>query len=458
MRRMRYAATAAFALWAGAVLAEPVELGPGELRKLAYDVLTAGNAEQALALTDALMQRDPKDAQTLILRSQILQSLGREAEARAAARAAYRASGTGETRYGSAMVMAQLLSEADRPTMTQLWLRRAAQAAPNDQAKAVARQDFQHVRSGNPWIFQFDLSLSPSSNVNNGSANTSFVFEGLPQFGPYTLPIEGESRALSGAEASFGATAIYRLVPTETGMTQLHFSAEQRVVWLSDKAKTIAPTARARDYAFSSLEMGIGHKYRPLNSEVIYDFDATLGHNWYGGYDMSNYLQLQASADRRLGARTAGMIGISAEHQDRVDNPDRTASIYGLTLGLARGLENRDRLQFTVAGRWTETDNPGIRNDALIARVGWSKSEPVAGIGVSAGLALELRDYPESPYKPGEGRLDQRVTLDMSLEFQDVEYMGFTPTLDLRASRNTSNVGLFESEDFGVNIGIKSAF
>lgn len=454
---MRKARVLALVLLATQVSAEPVTLTPQQTREAAFQLLRSGQALESLDLIDALVERDDKDAYALILRAQALQALGQHDKARVAAKSAFKLADTDAARFGAAMVTAQALTDLGNPTMAQLWLRRAGEEAPDDRSKLAAREEFGYVRSRNPLILRFDFSAAPSSNVNNGSRNSSFMFTGLPSLPPEILPITGEAQALSGGTLTFGFGATYRLPPTATTMTELTFTALQRVAWLSSSAREIAPEARAGDYNFATVEVGLSRKIRPEGAKVIYDLGVTVGHNWSGGEDLSNYLRFEAQADRALGKDLSGFIAASAEHQQRLDVASRSADVLGLTLGLNRLTANQDRLQFRVSGRWTLTDNPGIRSNAISARLSWDKGKPVAGIGLSAGLLAEAKDYPDSPFN-ASGRLDTKIGVDLSLNFEKIEYLGFTPTLNVQASRTDSNVGLFDNNDVGVSVGIRSSF
>jgi hypothetical protein len=44
------------------------------------------------------------------------------------------------------------------------------------------------------------------------------------------------------------------------------------------------------------------------------------------------------------------------------------------------------------------------------------------------------------------------------LSFTDAEYYGFIPTITLEASRTESNIGLYEVNRYGLQLGIRSAF
>ena len=68
-----------------------------------------------------------------------------------------------------------------------------------------------------------------------------------------------------------------------------------------------------------------------------------------------------------------------------------------------------------------------------------------------------MRDYDVSPHSP-DGRHDDYYQADISLTFKKIDYYGFNPTLSMTAAKVDSNIGLFESNRFGVNFGIQSAF
>jgi tetratricopeptide (TPR) repeat protein len=133
-------------LLAAPLRAEPLVIDPPTMRILAFEAVQAGFAEDALEITDALLARDPNDASALTIRSQALRALGRYPEAIEAARAAWKAADTQPARFGAAMAMAAAQSSSGRRTRAELWLRRAANVAPNERTYAIAQRDFGHVQ------------------------------------------------------------------------------------------------------------------------------------------------------------------------------------------------------------------------------------------------------------------------------------------------------------------------
>ena len=454
MRRARLPLALTVIVWAACGIpagAEQVTLTPDGMRHVAQAMLQAGDAARALELTEALLARDPGDVQALSLNSQARREIGQARAAQAPARAAWRMARDPDLKFGAAMVMAQALASDGKRTRAQLWLRRAAEVAPTPAQEAVAARDFGYVKSRNPWVFSFNLSAQPSSNVNNGSTRNSFWFFGFP------VELSGSARALSGFETSVGGTATYRFLPGEISATELRFSATQKVVALSSEARAQAPDVSGRDFAFAAVEAGIWTRIDPVNSKVTYDLGATLGHNWYGGQDLSDYLQLDLGLSRNLDARHALNLWLGAERTWQAGNPLRDSDRVSLDLGISRQRANRDRVSVTLGLDRMLSASPEVDHAAQGLSLRWRKAEPVAGIGISAGLRLDHKDYASSRYQAG-GRQDKRIGADLSLSFEKMDYMGFVPTLDLRAGETRSNVDLFDARDMGMSFGFQSKF
>lgn len=438
-------------LTAGPLAARPVVLGPEAMRLLGYRMLASGQAPAAAEIAAALLGRDPDDVEALILQAQAERALEHFPAALAASARAWKLAATPAQSYAAAMVRAQALSSAGRRTEAQLWLRRAVQAAPDERTRAVAVRDFGYVRSRNPWIYEFSATFAPSSNVNNGSSAQTLTYLGLP----FTL--SGDARALSGYELAFGATARYRLRPTAYATTELRFSMVERHYLLSEEARRQAPDAHGSDYDFAAVEFGLSQRRRSDATPAVFNWGAVLGHNWYGGADLSSYLRLNGGVQRQFGARTLGFADLNVERQSRADDSVRSATVWGAMAGLQRNLGNGDRLTFRAEARDVKSRASEIDHDSLILRVSWDRAKPVAGVQIGLELMAQDDRYARSPYT-FDGRHDITVSAGLSMVFTRIDYYGFSPRLDLQLSRTSSNVSLYERRDIGLTLGLRSAF
>ncbi|MFT4151915.1 MAG: surface lipoprotein assembly modifier [Paracoccaceae bacterium] len=434
---------------AAPVGAEPVRLTPDNMVQLTLLLLEHHRPAEALRFSQAMLDHDPQDVTALVLKSRAERDLGRYRAATATGRLAWRHAEGGGERYGAALAIAQGLSSDGQKFRAQFWLRRAMQEAPDPAARAAAERDFRYVRARSRLSLRFDLSVRPSSNVNGGSAADFIDFYGIP------LTLSPDAKALSGVQGQASVTARWRTAESETAKTDLRFGWVEQQVALSGTARREAPMARGSDYAYAALELGVDQAWKLAGGEAT--ASATLGHNWYGGADMSDYARLDLGFSHGLGAGMAGNLGLSVERQDRLDVARRSATITELSAGAQKILPGRDQLRFQLTARDSRSDAAEIDHTALAADLGWSRAAPVLGAGLDLGLTAEARDYPRSLYDP-DGREDMRLSARVSLTLDKIDYMGFVPVVSLQAQKVNSNVSIYRMNSVGIGVSVRSRF
>lgn len=457
IRRCRLVATvgpAVLALFMAAApaRAETIVVDPEQLLRLAILMIDQGRPDQALAMANALLAIDPHDAGVLALKSRAERDLGLNDEARASARASWQEADNKGQSYDAAMAMAQALASDGQKFRAQFWLRRAMAVAPDPVAQKIAERDFAYVRSRSRLWLRFDASIQPSSNLNNGSANSVLWMFGLP------LTLSGDAQALSGIDTNIGASLRYRIAETNLAKTDLTFSAMSRQAILSSEAKALAPTARGSDYAYTALEIGVTHVWRPTKirgGEA--KADVALGRDWYGGAPMSDYLRLETSLSKAVSPTLSFNGNFAVERQDRLDSPTRSANIWTTGLGLSTVTKATDRISVDLSFRDTASASTEIDHQRLRLDLDWTKNQPVLGARFTLGVWAEARDYQSSRYSM-DGRQDQTVGAALSMAFEKVDYMGFVPVVTLKAAKTNSNIGLFDSETLGVGFSVRSKF
>ena len=428
------------------------ELSPEQARAGAGAALAAGDARTARLLAEALLQRDPGDVYLLLLLSSAAYAEGDGQAAETAARRAWKAAGTEAERSRAARQIAFVAYREGRPTAAQWWLRRAVQAAPDAATRSQSLRDFRTVRAANPLWLRFDFGVSPSSNVNNGSSSDTLVLFGIP------FLLSPDAKALSGIETRFGFSAAYRFAETEWRRSEVGLNFNARVYSLSGEARRKAPGADADDYAFTALETYALQRFIPQAAPYL-QFDArlTAGHNWYGGADLSDYLRADFGNDWRLSPRDRLRFELGTERQWRIDTPLRSADAVTLGAEYTRQRERGGSWSLGIWTRETRSDSVEVDHRARGADARYSFARPILGAEVTARVSAERRDYDRSIYAAG-GREDLRLGAGLDLFFRDVDYMGFAPQVGVSASRVRSSVDLYDSEEIGVTLGIRSAF
>ncbi|MFT5343033.1 MAG: hypothetical protein ACI9BH_002250, partial [Paracoccaceae bacterium] len=310
----------------------------------------------------------------------------------------------------------------------------------------------------NPWSTRISFSVAPNSNINNGSASrTSFLNYRYTEPGKpspeYTL--SGSSRALSGLEYAFNFDTRYRFSETETHANDLFFYLGLREYSLSSEARNIAPDAKSSDFSFAQYLFGYGHRGFNFARRGEYAFRVDLGQTWYGGEEYTRFARTSIIQSYALSRRTRINARLSGERQIGITTSDLNTG--RIDLWFAHILPSRARLRVFATGAVGKSPTPTQEFTELALRASLSLAKQLANANVQLGLGYRRRDYDLSNHSP-DGRHDERVGAEMTLVFANVDYYGFNPTMTLYAQYTDSNIGLFKSKQFGINLGIQSAF
>jgi hypothetical protein len=431
--------------------AETVTLTPEALRAQAMAAAQAGQTDLALAYVEALLRRDPTDVAAHLIGSRARRDAGDTAGALAAARAASKYAKTDNEKFTSSLLVAQALATSGRRSEAQLWLRWAAQQAPDDRTRAVAMRDFRYVRSRNRLRVNLTFDVAPSSNVNNGSSEDIVTLFGLP------FALSGAAQALSGTRYAGGAELTWRLAVTERQQSHAVMSLFHQTYSLSSEAKAQAPGAEGSDFAYSSAQFGFRQKLSAGEGRGLWGWDVTLGRNWYGGGPLADFGEVGVERTLRVGERATLTFGGDVAYQQRLDGSDDWARAVTLDAAWSRRNGRGDQLRLDVAVEDSTSNDFGLDFTAWSVGAQYRLGKPVMNSVVTFSAGVELRDFPVTPYKAG-GREDLSGRLGLELFFPKADYWGFAPVVSLQGSFRESDVDLYDNETISVGIGIRSAF
>ncbi|UMA65293.1 surface lipoprotein assembly modifier [Roseivivax marinus] len=461
----RAALGAAFAVLAtlsapgGAMAQEASGLSAGQMRQLAAADLDAGRPAAARQVARALIDRDPTDVQALLVLSRAERDLQDFDAARDAGLGAWRQAGTDDERFAAALAVAQALSSEGARTRAQLWLRRAMQVAPTKRQKALAVRDFRYVRLRNPWSTRLSFSVAPSSNVNGGSRRDTvdLYLEDTPIGDvPVEAALGGASKALSGIEYSMGLATSYRLHQTERSRLSVDLLLDHTTYTLSDDAKDIAPEAEGADFAVSRAALGLTQDWTAPSSRLGLRYGASIMRTDYGGEPLVRTLAAHGTLRYALTPKVMGQLTArrtwDAGYDTRAD-----ATGWQLAAGLATSIGANNTL--SLRGRWQDVTSDSGALDYVERAVdaGLGLGTPILGTDVSFNLTAAQRKHDDHPYS-AHGREDTRLSASATLTLQQIDYYGFVPDITFEASRTESSLGLYDSEEFGISLGIRSRF
>ncbi len=436
--------------------APAVELTLPQARQLAVKALKAGRPKLAYHLADGLLKADPKSSFAHFTMANAQGLLGQAAAARKSAARAYRYGDSKLHRFEAAELAARLSYAEERPTLTQLWLRRAVQNAPNEQVEQQLGRDYGQVRAQNPFSFSIRTSLRPSSNVNGGSNTAVQVIDGLP----FTGQLSGSAQALSGTIGTLDTSLRYRLRGTKKSRTEVAARLFVKRVALTNSAEEQAPDVSDSDFGSTFAEVRLNHSFATSEKGGAARLGLGAGQFWFGDERSYHFVNLNVGHSWRIGARSS--LSLDASYENR--SSDRAAFLDSEYLSVVGGYRhartNGDQLSLSLSLRETRSDFSNARNTAATLSANYDFAKQVGPAKISTGVVVGYSDFPDyiAPIRVPGGRQDRSLYANVNFFFPDVDYAGFAPNLRVTAGRKFSNVSRFETEELSVSLGIQSKF
>lgn len=425
-------------------------LSPSEARSFALGLLQQGEPQAARALALGLLRKDSRDYIALMVLAEAERNLGRPTQAKFAARRAWRSTEVEKERFAAAFMMSNILKSEERYGSAQLWLRRAGGATDEPRFEAAARQEYRRVQATNPWSIGFNFTLAPTSNVNGGPNDNTYTIGDLVFVDPTAVP-------LSGVEIGTQFNVTRRFTPADWGRVSLGVSYDERRYVLSSAAKRAVPTASGSDYAFTALDAHMRIDFASKKERARTTAEFGLGQAWQAGTRIATTQRLRFSRGFTPERLAFASYGATIQNQTRHDSALRSNTAYTVDGFALKQLGNKSLLRYGASLSKVESDSSDMAYAAATLSLAYLPAEPLLGAKASFSGALQMREYDRLRYG-STLRRDQKLSLAANFVFEQVDYMGFSPTLTLNATRNISNKTFFDTQEFGLSLGIKSTF
>ena len=428
----------------------PQRLSPSEPRSFALGLLQQGETQAARALALGLLRKDSRDYIALMVLAEAERSLGRPAQAKFAARRAWRSTDVEKERFAAAFMMSGILKAEEKYSQAQLWLRRAGTATDEPRYEAAARKEYRRVQAANPWSLSFNFSLAPISNVNGGPNDNTYTIGDLVFVEPTAVP-------LSGVEVGTMLNITHRLKPAEWGRVSFGLRYDERRYMLSSAAQRAVPTASGSDYAFTALDVHMRIYFASKKERARTTAEIGLSQAWQAGERIATGQRLRLSRGFTSERLAFASYGISLQDQTRHDSALRSNTTYTVDDSALRKLSNDSLLRYGAALSKVDSASSGMAHTAATLSLAYLPAAPLLGAQASFSGALQPREYDRLRYG-STLRCDQKLSLSANFVFKQIDYMGFYPSLTLNATRNISNKTLFYTQELGLSLGIKSTF
>lgn len=437
--------------------APDVTLTLPQARELAARALVERKPLIAAELAGGLLQANPESSYAYFILAHANAQSGKARAARRAAARSYRFGVDRPERFRAAELAAKLAYADESPTAAQLWLRRAAQNAANDQVETQLGRDFRRVRAENPFSFSLRGALRPSSNVNNGSDTALQIIDGLPVTGF----LSGSAQALSGTIANADATLGYRLRGTAKSRTEISARLFVARVALSGEAKDLSPTSRNSDFGSTFGSVTLSHSFALGKAGNSAQVSGSYGQLWSGGDRLYDFTRLDGSRLWRLNDANTLELAVSLEDRTFTRSTASDSVAAGLTATYSHARPSGNSLSFSLNLLNTNSASVNSKSQSVSLRARYALAQKIGPAQVSAGVVLGATDYEQFfavPIFLTDGRQDTSAFADLNLFFDDLDYAGFAPAVTLRAGRRSSNISRFDTREFSVSVGIASKF
>jgi hypothetical protein len=423
-------------------------LTPAEMQFTAFGALQGGQPARALALAEALLVRAPDDPIALRIAGQAALKAGQSDVAVRHGRTLYQTTDNPEVRFFAARLVALAHAQQESFTRSQIWLRRARQAAPDATTANAVAQDYAILRQRNPLGFNFNFSVQPSSNINNGSSEDTFD---VSLFGTvFPLPLPTSLQNLSGYKLTGSARLRYRLAETPTSFTTATFGLATSHVMLSRESRQRVPDFETSSLTLWRISTGVDHTWAvgAANQPATVSFNQA--YTFYDGEVFASEMQLGLARRWRTGERAtvSGTVSISQTHYR---DSGFSANLWAVGVDWQRVLENGD--QFGLSGDVGRSYSDAQR---------YANSWQTIGASYDFGRVADRFDVAVSGDYTwrafGSVRADELAQLSMSVGVPDLELYGFTPVVTLDASQNKSTSTRNQTEAIALDLSFRSSF
>jgi hypothetical protein len=423
-------------------------------RQIGLEAVRQGRPDSAAKIALAMLKADPTDSFALFMMATSLTQLKQPRAAEKAAKQSYRYAETPEQEYQSSYLAADLAFQRGALMTAQWWLRKSAEAAPDEARKAKTVELFRAVRARNPWRINLAFSARPSDNVNNGSSGQFNIIDGLPFVGVLSADAQAVKGVITDGAVSIG----YRLRQTEQSETVLGADISVRRVHLSaaDKARL------GGDPGFGSDRFGVTLRqdWQPEGSRHRFSVEGEIGRQTYqSGHNYSFY---GLSFGHRMPLATdlylASSVQVEQRSKQAFPRGDRS---FGFRSTLLKQRANQDMITFSLSANRFDTQNAGRSANILGAQVGYTLANPIGTVALSASFGVQKSRYAGyglAGIAVTGGRSDTTGFGEMQFQFNEVSYAGFAPVLKLRHEMTHSNVSRFEAKETSLVVDLASKF
>jgi outer membrane protein len=298
------------------------------------------------------------------------------------------------------------------------------------------------LESRRRWEFSSYVSVAPSTNLNQGSANRVVELNGLP------FELSEANRKKSGVGVITGAQGGYRQPLTDTVDLIATAGVHLKRYGQKDFNDTLAAASLGPRYRFDNGQIGI---YGTIDKKWMADADLSTG---FGGLVAGSYrLGVQDIVHGDVGC-TRRRYSADWQATDLTYQDGQTCSVSGR---FEHALDITSFVRVLGAYGREKTNTLHLDNTMWNAGAGIHRELPMGFTVYLQGLYTQ-RGYDGVFPTTTQARRDQRLDLSINVTKRDFEIFGLAPMVQYTYTRNDSNVGFYQYDAHGVSVTLTKRF
>ena len=427
---------------------DTVQLSVSDSRIVAQRALNARDYPVAMGIAGALLQRDPNDLQALLIMAAGHLAMGQNNIAFKFAKRAYSvAPAKNPNRFGAATVAARSLARDKKFERAKFWMRRAIQLAPSEKAEAVRIKEFRNIRSASPWRNNASFSVQPSDNVNNGTSEKFINLGGLE----FTL---NDTEPLTGLKASLSFDIAYQLAKKTNRNTYIGLDFYNREVIVTGENNT---SLEGSDFRYTYGGIYLNNIRSVHDKSLIIRDKLSFGTTWYGGDQLNNRLAVSRSYRKTIDPKTALGLYVRLAKTVNQSDPIKNSTSINVAPSYTRSIENVGIVRLSPFVSKVKSDSSSTANKGYGLSLNYRPHRDIFKTSASFTLGIGARRDSLIGFS-GVKREDEYLSLRANFFVKNFTFFGFSPTINIEARRNRSNITIFDTESLGFGIGFRSAF
>lgn len=292
------------------------------------------------------------------------------------------------------------------------------------------------------------MSLSPSSNVNDGSESGVIWLGGLP------FQLSGLEQALPGYLAEASIFSSYRIAETSGRKYELLFDFYSSKIWIDGRSELNPEELHDTDFDLNSTAIGTRISFKNAAPHQI-QLLMSIGRNWRGGEIFSNWYEVSSSISHSKN-HSNSRATLSYRVNDRVDFDFKNSNGVRLSFDLESDRSSSFKAHYGLFAEFLSSHSSLIHSTAYGLSAGINILD-AKYINWGAGVVFENRSYDK--WSVGAfGRNDLSVSMRADIEFKKMQHLGFSPVLEIEYRNVNSSVSAFDKSSATVGMSIASRF